>query len=238
MSATLEASLYVDYFGPTTSCPPDVLHIPGFTHPVQELFLEDVFELTGYRVGHSSRFALKQKKTPGDTSFVDQHKQGCSDDTDNWESRFSDQHEQPPVSLESYSDTTQQSLRIVDEEIINFELIEALVVCLMQQAEDYIGSFTVSSRNAASQEADGAPTKVGAVLVFLPGIFEIKKLQSRLQSSSKVAATGSRLKILALHGSLSADEQRRVFERPAHNVWKVVLATNIAETSITIDDVL
>ena len=44
--------------------------------------------------------------------------------------------------------------------------------------------------------------------------------------------------ILHLHGSLSADEQQLVFRRPPPGVVKVILAPTIAETSITIDDVV
>jgi ATP-dependent RNA helicase DHX36 len=44
MSATLDAEKFARYFW---NCP--VLHIPGFTFPVKELYLEDVLELTGFR---------------------------------------------------------------------------------------------------------------------------------------------------------------------------------------------
>ena len=40
-----------------------------------------------------------------------------------------------------------------------------------------------------------------------------------------------------LHAGLPAERQRDVFKRPPPGARKVVLATNVAETSITIDDV-
>jgi ATP-dependent helicase HrpB len=71
----------------------------------------------------------------------------------------------------------------------------------------------------------------GDVLVFLPGAEEIRRTAARLES----IAHRDDLLVLPLHGSLTAEEQMRAL-RPARQ-RKIVLATNIAETSLTIDGV-
>jgi ATP-dependent helicase HrpB len=71
----------------------------------------------------------------------------------------------------------------------------------------------------------------GDVLVFLPGMEEIRRVSRELQAIAKAAG----LLVLPLHGSLSAAEQDRAL-RPARQ-RKVVLATNVAETSLTIEGV-
>ncbi|GAA1785579.1 ATP-dependent RNA helicase HrpA [Leucobacter iarius] len=75
----------------------------------------------------------------------------------------------------------------------------------------------------------------GDVLVFLSGEAEIRDaadaLNGRLRSSSRTKPT----EILPLYGRLSAAEQHRVFERrPGAVSRRVVLATNVAETSLTV----
>ncbi|WP_233348163.1 hypothetical protein, partial [Vibrio cholerae] len=52
MSATMDAELFSNYFH-GAPC----LHIPGRTFPVQRFFLEDIVEMTRYRIDDSSPFA-------------------------------------------------------------------------------------------------------------------------------------------------------------------------------------
>src|SRR5439155_19647495 len=70
----------------------------------------------------------------------------------------------------------------------------------------------------------------GDVLIFLPGVAEINRTIETIESTAR----GDFL-ILPLHGSLTGDEQFAAL-RPA-NQRKIVVATNIAETSLTIDGV-
>lgn len=73
--------------------------------------------------------------------------------------------------------------------------------------------------------------KSGGILIFLPGVGEINQTCNALRSISS-------LHVLPLHASLETKEQKRVFANPPPGKRKVVVATNVAETSITIDDIL
>ena len=80
-------------------------------------------------------------------------------------------------------------------------------------------------RRAVSEEADGD------VLVFLPGAGEIRKAATALEP----LANDFSLLVLPLHGDLPIAEQVRAVE-PA-KMRRVVLATNVAESSVTVDGV-
>jgi len=80
-------------------------------------------------------------------------------------------------------------------------------------------------RQAVSDSADGD------VLVFLPGAGEIRKAKAALEQ----LASDAHLLVLPLHGDLSIAEQARAVEPAAQR--KVVLSTNVAESSITVDGV-
>jgi len=70
-------------------------------------------------------------------------------------------------------------------------------------------------------------------LVFLPGKREIQQFKELLESSLK--EDGLKARILPLHGELGIREQARVFRH--YPQPKVILSTDIAQTSLTIDDI-
>lgn len=76
----------------------------------------------------------------------------------------------------------------------------------------------------------------GSILVFLPGAGEIRKTQKRI--SERLKASGiENLFVSALYGELSKEEQDRAIRAPSKGQRKIVLATNIAQTSLTIEGI-
>jgi ATP-dependent helicase HrpB len=85
----------------------------------------------------------------------------------------------------------------------------------------------VTSTVHASLRADE-----GDILVFLPGAPEIARVQQALAGD-----VDPRVDVIPLHGSLSVEEQDRAIAAAVPGRRKVVLATSIAETSLTIEGV-
>ncbi|KAI9695708.1 MAG: hypothetical protein M1836_006074 [Candelina mexicana] len=71
----------------------------------------------------------------------------------------------------------------------------------------------------------------GGILIFLPGVLEINRTLDVVRTIHDVHA-------LPLHASLTPAEQRRVFPPAPKGKRKVIAATNVAETSITIEDIV
>uniref|UniRef100_A0A672T379 RNA helicase n=1 Tax=Sinocyclocheilus grahami TaxID=75366 RepID=A0A672T379_SINGR len=81
----------------------------------------------------------------------------------------------------------------------------------------------------------------GDVLAFLTGQEEVEKVVSMLQEQARTLSRYGMKKhlcVLPMYAGLPYNEQMRVFERMPPTVRKVVVATNIAETSITINGVV
>ena len=93
--------------------------------------------------------------------------------------------------------------------------------------EGHIEPAVVSAIVRAAHRHDGD------VLVFLPGAAEIRRTAEQLRSTDLAPDT----RVCQLYGDLPQDEQDRAIAPSPHGTRKIVLATSIAETSITIEGV-
>lgn len=109
-----------------------------------------------------------------------------------------------------YSPSTSLTVRSLPESIVHFQLISSVL--------KWVDSW-------------GIP---GGVLIFLPGWHEIASCMSRLQRDP---ALSRRYEFVPLHSSVPPNEQYRAFH-PAAAGRKAILSTDIAETSITIPDII
>ncbi|XP_054743401.1 probable ATP-dependent RNA helicase spindle-E [Anastrepha obliqua] len=95
--------------------------------------------------------------------------------------------------------------------------------------------------NIEKQEAavaiDNGPLQQTSILIFLPGINEIEQMSSKLKLLSESDDNNVKLYPIRLHSLISPDEQNKVFNNPPGGFRKVILSTNIAESSITVPDV-
>uniref|UniRef100_A0A8C5PP75 Putative ATP-dependent RNA helicase DHX57 n=1 Tax=Leptobrachium leishanense TaxID=445787 RepID=A0A8C5PP75_9ANUR len=232
MSATLNAELFSQYFH---GCP--VVNIPGRTFPVDRYFLEDAIAKTRYVLEEGSPYHRSTKLPPG--KYSGQKQKGKSygelmDDLDqdlnsslNIQENTVVKDSIPDQQLsfkelctryQGVSKPVIKTLSTMDMDKINLELIEALLEWIVNGNHSY---------------------PPGAVLVFLPGLAEIKMLYEQLQSNALFSNRHKkRCVIYPLHSTLSNEEQQAVFLKPPEGVTKIIISTNIAETSITIDDVV
>ncbi|XP_061468264.1 ATP-dependent RNA helicase TDRD9 isoform X2 [Rhineura floridana] len=72
----------------------------------------------------------------------------------------------------------------------------------------------------------------GSVLAFLPGLAEINRMHELLTIMAH-----KRLQVYPLHSSVTLEEQNNVFLAPVPGYRKILLSTNIAESSVTVPDV-
>jgi ATP-dependent helicase HrpA len=99
-------------------------------------------------------------------------------------------------------------------------------------ARDYIDGILSAIDELALEDK-------GDVLVFLSGESEIKDAQEAIQGRITSGALGTGIEVLPLYGRLSSAEQHKVFEtsKVAGLKRRIILATNVAETSLTIPNI-
>lgn len=72
------------------------------------------------------------------------------------------------------------------------------------------------------------------ILIFLPGIHEIEEMHNILSLPKHEKAKWD---IVILHSSITNEEQQRIFIKPPRGYRRIILSTNIAESSVTVPDV-
>ena len=77
----------------------------------------------------------------------------------------------------------------------------------------------------------------GAVLVFLPGLDDILAVRDAIVADSR-RINPQKYEIFILHSQMQSSDQKRVFLPMRSGCRKIILSTNIAETSVTIDDIV
>jgi HrpA-like RNA helicase len=125
---------------------------------------------------------------------------------------FDNEPEESIVTIQSSPDIPMDELiKRVKEDEIDYNIIGTLVSHLIKNKAEYDD---------------------GSILVFLPGVGEINQAERAVLFYAK----GLPFQVIQLHGGIQPSEQQRVFVKAPSGVTKVILSTNIAETSITIPD--
>jgi ATP-dependent RNA helicase DHX29 len=118
------------------------------------------------------------------------------------------------ATLDGYSKQTRETIAKFDEYRLDYQLIKRLLLKLATTPEmEYYSK---------------------AILVFLPGMAEIRRLNDELLSEPVFQQGWI---VHALHSSIASEEQEKAFVVPPEGMRKIVIATNIAETGITIPDI-
>ena len=239
MSATADERKLTKYFEDIESvinCLPRSVSVPGRIFPVDEFFLEDVIEKTGWFITASTQDAAFYSKEFSKNNYFD--------DGDEDEQRLNDID--LPYDVDDYSGATLSTLKTIDHSRINFELIQRLLEWIEEQSHNGSGLFDIrgGEANDDSDDDDG-PRAAGrrrdrsgeAILIFLPGMPQISRLYNQL-SQHEFFGDSSRALLVPLHSMIASKDQQKAFDAPPRGVRKIVLSTNIAETGVTIPDVV
>lgn len=228
MSATMNSELFSHYFGGAP-----VINIAGRTFPVEVFHLERIIPMVGYVVEDNSPFARQAGSRYGDghgarrggaAPAVQRNKnkklfelapdEGVDDEEIAVEGDIKRMQKDlvaaDPSNATELDGHTLSTLARMNLDVLNYEIIERIItyVCETYRFE-------------------------GAILVFLPGMAEIQRCLEELRASQYLMRNCI---VHNLHSSLESKDQQEIFRRPPRGKRKVVLGTNIMETSITIDD--
>ena len=109
----------------------------------------------------------------------------------------------------------------------------------------HVALHICDTEKSKMNDDEAAPAQSGSILCFLPGMDEIKLCMKQVEEvcRSSYPQLLDEIEILPLHSTIPQDDQQKVFKpaplsKNGTPKIKLILSTNIAESSITIDDVL
>ena len=231
MSATMDTELFANYFhytdadGKHVPCPN--LSVPGRTFPVKEVYLEEIQDTlhNTYRYSPHLLSPLHEE----DTRLYLGVEQSISRDVSRVPSRVPSRAASARGEMEDDAvDATinwKQEIKLGSDgqAIVSSEKEDALVP---------IGLIALTVAHITRISDDGA------ILIFLPGLEEIQAVDEVLRTQKPLDVDfrdESKFKLSMLHSSIP--NQNEVFDDVSEGCRKIILSTNIAETSVTIPDV-
>lgn len=247
MSATIDASNFLRYFDPKSTiqfnnmaseqndnreekvyaittgdsndkdeeCPFTVsfIEIPGKTnYPIKEYFIEDLFLL-------GSQF------TPRSPSSHRGRKSSALETRNAWASSsdaVKAKYKELGLDMKNNSRDQWKYLSAILQQ--PFEVDVDLICNVVEHIEH-------------SESLDNSST-LGSILIFVPGWADITNVIKQLEVTSRKRFQGCKWNLLPLHSMVPPKDQLKVFDDPKKGVRKIVISTNLAETSITIEDVV
>jgi ATP-dependent RNA helicase DHX36 len=217
MSATMNSDLFSSYLEindpeiGTVKCP--TLEVPGRNYRVKEQYLDEI--LKSLSNIHGKSWTRSVCHEPTTKEYLEAERKIFK--TEFPEAQFEDE----PVFRWSGDEVN------IDWKKDNLEFDESK----SEQVPLALVTATVTHIAATSD--------AGAILVFLPGLDTLLRIRSMLEGQSDLGIDfqdRSKYRFFLLHSSLSED-QTDVFHSLPQGCRKIILSTNIAETSVTIPDV-
>jgi len=220
MSATINTELFSTYFpvlessGETTGCPS--ISVPGRTFPVKEYYLDHILQTL--RTSYNS-YEISNLNRPDTKEFLEN------------ERKFSMENS----SAHAGANETGASEEVTIDWKKSNVVLEDGQVGVSTEKEDAIVPVDLIALTIAHI---AKTTTTGAILVFLPGFQEIQAVDQALRSQPLGVNFNDNSKycLEMLHSSIPQG-QMEVFNTMEPGRRKVILSTNIAETSVTIADV-
>jgi HrpA-like RNA helicase len=219
MSATLDTELFANYFGTVNEqgeklpCP--ALSVPGRTFPVEERHLDSI--VGEMQQKHGSEFAYLLSLHSGTQEYLDAeitfraaHKGESSGARKDSVIDWKGERQAPldPSELDAAKEK--------EDSLVPVGLLAATIAHICKTTDD------------------------GAILAFLPGLAEILDTERLLVNHNPLGLNfedTSKFQIFPLHSTSSREQQAEIFKPLRPGCRKIILATNIAETSVTVTDV-